>query len=92
LIVLTLYTRPGCHLCHEMLALLQRVLRDTRTPARIEEVDIANDPELEARYGMEIPVLLVNGKKAAKYRVTEARLTRLLTARSGRTGQAGEPT
>jgi hypothetical protein len=46
--------------------------------AQIEEVDISTDPALEARYGLEIPVLMVDGRKAAKYRVTEAELTRLL--------------
>jgi hypothetical protein len=48
----------------------------------LEEIDISGDPELEARYGLEIPVLEVNGRKAAKYRVTEAELERLLDARS----------
>jgi hypothetical protein len=46
--------------------------------AQIEEVDISTDPALEARYGLDIPVLMVDGRKAAKYRVTEAELTRLL--------------
>jgi hypothetical protein len=43
-------------------------------------VDISSDPELEALYGLEIPVLLVNGKKAAKYRVTEEGLRRIFEA------------
>ena len=30
------------------------------------EVDISTDPALEARYGLEIPVLMVDGKKAAE--------------------------
>jgi hypothetical protein len=42
------------------------------------EIDISGNGELEARYGLEVPVLLVNGKKAAKYRVTEIELTRIL--------------
>ncbi len=46
--------------------------------AAVEEIDISTDPDLEARYGLEIPVLLVDGKKAAKYRVTEGELTRML--------------
>ena len=83
MIVLTLYSRPGCHLCDEMKAVVERVTRAAGVPARIEEVDISTDAGLEARYGMEIPVLLVDGKKAAKYRVTEDELTRLLAARQG---------
>jgi Glutaredoxin-like domain (DUF836) len=50
-------------------------------PLHLEEVDISSDPELEARYGLEIPVLLVNGRKAAKYRLTEPELLRILEGR-----------
>jgi hypothetical protein len=50
-------------------------------PLSLQEIDISTDPTLDARYGLDIPVLLVEGKKAAKYRVTETELTRLLRAR-----------
>ncbi len=89
MIALTIYTRQGCHLCQEMKVIVERVVRDTRTVAEVEEIDIANDPDLEARYGLEIPVLLVNGKKAAKYRVSEQELTRILVSRAGDAGGAG---
>jgi len=75
---LTLYSRPGCHLCDEMKAVIARVARTMEAPLTVDEIDISTDPELEALYGQEIPVLLVDGKKAAKYRVTEGQLTRLL--------------
>ena len=65
---------------------VQRVARASEAPIAIEEVDISMDPALEARYGVEIPVLLVDGRKAAKYRVTERELTRILTDRAGRAG------
>jgi glutaredoxin len=81
--LLTIYTRSGCHLCEEMKTLVERVVRDTRVAAELQEIDIANDPDLEERYGLEIPVLLVNGKKAAKYRVSEKELMRILIARAG---------
>ena len=77
----TLYSRPGCHLCDEMKAIVRRVAQAEQPPVAIEEIDISTDPELEARYGLEIPVLLVDGRKAAKYRVTDAELTRMLAAR-----------
>jgi len=79
-VTLTLYSRPGCHLCDDMKALIDRVAHDTAWT--VEVVDISTDAELEARYGLEIPVLLVNGRKAAKYRVSEADLRRLLKGRS----------
>jgi thiol-disulfide isomerase/thioredoxin len=80
-IALTIYSRPGCHLCDEMKAVVQRVARSTPRPIAIEEIDISADPELEARYGVDIPVLLMDGKKIAKYRVTEDELRRILASR-----------
>jgi glutaredoxin len=76
----TIYSRPGCHLCDEMKAVVTRVAR--RIPLEIEEVDISGDADLEARYGLEIPVLLVEGRKAAKYRIGEEDLRRLIAGRS----------
>ena len=91
-IVLTLYSRPGCHLCDEMKANVQRAVRGAGAPVTIDEIDISTDPVLEARYGVDIPVLLLDGRKVAKYRVTEGELTRLLRDRSdgaGGTGRSG---
>jgi thiol-disulfide isomerase/thioredoxin len=82
-IILTLYSRPGCHLCDEMKAVVQRVARAAAVPITIDEIDISTDPALEGRYGVEIPVLLVDGKKAAKYRISEGELMRILAARQG---------
>ena len=77
---LVLYSRPGCHLCDEMKAVIARVA--AVRPVIVDEIDITGDPTLEERYGEEIPVLLVDGKKTAKYRVSDAELTRMLDARS----------
>ena len=86
MIVFTLYSRPGCHLCDEMKAVVHRVIGVAEAPATVEEIDISTDADLEERYGLEIPVLLIDGKKAAKYRVTEDALTRLLIEGAGRAG------
>jgi hypothetical protein len=72
-----------------MKAIVTRVVAASRTPIRVDEVDISIDAELEALYGLEIPVLLVDGRKAAKYRVTEETLTRLLLGRSSGAGRPG---
>jgi thiol-disulfide isomerase/thioredoxin len=85
LIAITIYTRPGCHLCDQMKETVGRVVKQTRTAARIDEINIAEDPALEALYGLEIPVLLVNGKKAAKYRISEMDFARVLRTRAGGT-------
>jgi thiol-disulfide isomerase/thioredoxin len=85
-IFLTLFSRPGCHLCDEMKTVVQRVIDAADVPATVEVIDISTDPDLEERYGLEIPVLLVDGRKAAKYRVAEDALARLLIEVAGRAG------
>ena len=82
---LTIYSKPGCHLCDEMKSLVRRVLaRYADARITIDEIDISTDRELAERYGLEIPVLMIDGKKAAKYRVSEQELTRMLDARKGK--------
>ena len=77
---LQIYTRPGCHLCDEMKAVVERLAHSL--PLAIEEIDVSTDPELERRYGHEIPVLVIDGTKVAKYRIAEGTLRRMLTARA----------
>ena len=81
MIPVTIYSRPGCHLCDEMKAVVLQVA--SSIPLAIEEIDISSSPELERLYGLEIPVLFVAGKKMAKYRVSEEDLRRILAARDG---------
>ena len=83
MIALTIYSKPGCHLCDDMKATVDRVVRSFALPITVEAIDVSTDADLEARYGLEIPVLLIDGKKVAKYRVTDAELTRVLSARAG---------
>lgn len=78
---LVLYSKPGCHLCDEMKHLIDRVA--TRIDLELEVVDISTDPALQDRYGLEIPVLLIDGRKAAKYRVTERELEGKLARGAG---------
>ena len=75
----TLYSKPGCHLCDEMKKVIEVVAE--RVPLTLEVVDISTDPDLQARYGLEIPVLVIDGTKAAKYRVTESELEAKLAGR-----------
>lgn len=50
----------------------------------LDEIDISTDRDLLDRYGLEIPVLMIDGKKVAKYRVSEMELTGMVHARMGR--------
>ena len=72
---LTLYSKPGCHLCDEMKQVIERV--GERIPLALEVIDISTDADLMARYGLEIPVLLIDGRKAAKYRLSAEELQRM---------------
>jgi hypothetical protein len=73
LVELVLYSKPGCHLCDEMMTVVRRVIGKAGG-ATVREVDISLDAELYAAFGEEIPVLFVNGRKAFKYRLTEEAL------------------
>lgn len=84
---LVIYSRPGCHLCDVMKAVVERVAH--AIPVALEEIDISGDPALEARYGLEIPVLMIDGKKVAKYRVGDDELKKMLIARAGQAGGSG---
>jgi thiol-disulfide isomerase/thioredoxin len=90
MLALTIYSRPGCHLCDDMKTVVSRVARTFPGSIAIDEIDISTDPQLESRYGVEIPVLLLNGRKVAKYRIGEEDLRKLLADRMGGAGQAGE--
>jgi len=80
----TIYSRPGCHLCDEMKAVVKQVA--ITVPLALNEIDISKDPELERLYGLEIPVLFVGGRKVAKYRVGEQEFRRILAGRAGGAG------
>ena len=58
------------------------------TPIQLEEIDISDDPELEALYGTEIPVLMMGGTKVAKFRISEPDLRRALRGATGIGGKS----
>jgi hypothetical protein len=69
---LILYTRKDCCLCEEMKEIVRQVAESF--VFTLEEVDVDSSAELQEQYGDEVPVLLVNGRKAFKYRVTTREL------------------
>lgn len=73
----TLYTRPGCHLCEDARAVVARVCEELGES--FAEVDITTDEDLQDRYGEEIPVTLVDGRQHDFWRVDENRLRAALT-------------
>ena len=73
----TLYGRPGCHLCDEARDLLLRVRAEQ--PFALQEVDIERDDELFKRYLERIPVVCIDGEELFEYHVDEATLRRRLS-------------
>jgi len=71
--VVTLYGKPGCHLCDEA--------RRALAGFDVREVDVSIDPGLHARYGERIPVVEVEGEEVCHYVVdlqaVKARLGRV---------------
>jgi glutaredoxin len=71
---ITIYSRPGCHLCEEAKAQIAPLLKEFG--ARLTEINIDEDPELRARYDYDVPVIFLGARKAAKHRVDPAQFRR----------------
>lgn len=82
----TLYTRPGCHLCEEAKTVILPLVHEFGGVLR--ELNIDEDPGLTARYGHDIPVIFIGAHKAAKHRVSPQQFRRKLEEARARTGSA----
>jgi glutaredoxin len=74
---ITLLSRPGCHLCDEARAVIERVADDLGVSWT--ERDITASPDLLREYADMIPVTFVDGVQHDFWRVDEARLRQALT-------------
>ncbi len=70
------YGKRDCCLCDEAKAILVKVRREV--PFDLREVDIEFAPELYATYTERIPLIVINGRPAFKFRVDEEALRRRL--------------
>jgi len=73
-----IYSRPGCHLCEDAKAVIEQ-FRESY-PIVMNVIDIESSAELEHRYGVDIPVVFINGDEAYRHRVDRAELERNLKA------------
>ena len=74
--LVTLYGKPGCHLCDDARAIVQRVR--AQRPFELHEVDVSLDPALHREYGERIPVLALDGVELFEFHVEEAVLLQQL--------------
>jgi glutaredoxin len=75
---LTLYGKPGCHLCDEARAVVDDVR--SRHHFELEEIDITRDPTLEAVYRERIPVVAIDGQEALELVIEATELERCLAS------------
>jgi glutaredoxin len=74
--MIKLLGRPGCHLCDDARAVLERVRE--RRPFELEEIDIERDDALLKAYLERIPVIVLDGEELYDHFVDEADLIRRL--------------
>ena len=76
-----MYTRRGCHLCEIAWANLEKARQ--RYPFSLSAIDVDEDAVLLARYGDEVPVILIDDKVRFRGGFNPVLLTRLLEAELG---------
>ena len=68
----TLYGRPGCHLCDDARAVLTRLQQ--RAEFSLREIDITTSDDLHRRYLERIPVVALDGEELFDYFIDEQAL------------------
>ena len=76
--LITVYTRHGCHLCEEVEAMLAQFTQ--RYALQITTVDVDAQPELVEKHGERVPVVVINGKERFFGKVQAPLLQRVLQA------------
>jgi glutaredoxin len=67
-----MYGKSGCNLCDDAREVIERVCAEVGTS--YDEVDITLDPDLQRRFGEQVPVTFVDGAQHDFWRVDEHRL------------------
>jgi glutaredoxin len=74
--VVTLYGKPGCHLCEDAFQAIEKVRR--HRDFELKEIDITMDPGLNREYGERIPVVAVDGVERFEFFIDPDALARAL--------------
>jgi len=75
----TLFTKPGCHLCEEVEAVIARVAKRRKFELVVRNI-VENADDFD-RYQYLIPVVHVDGREIARYELTEQQLEDALAER-----------
>jgi len=76
---IVVYSRQDCCLCDDALEQIEAARASVAFSLRV--VDVDQEPALAERYGHEVPVVEIDGRKAFKYRLTTRDLLRRLRPR-----------
>lgn len=78
---LTLLSKPGCHLCddaRDVVSSVRETLALRGIDTELRELNILEDPALARRHSEEIPVVQINGKRHAIWRVDADKFERAI--------------
>jgi predicted thioredoxin/glutaredoxin len=74
----TVYSRPDCSLCEHLLEDLAQLLTPEQATC-VAVIDVSQDPALERRYGLRIPVLMADGEFVCAYRLDVERVRAIVS-------------
>jgi HAD superfamily hydrolase (TIGR01490 family) len=83
---ITLISKPGCHLCAELLPVINELV--DRLDLRLEKFNILEHPDLEAKYSEFIPVVLVDGIEVGHLLISREQIESAIVPRTGATSAA----
>jgi glutaredoxin len=77
--LMTVYSRPGCHLCEEAMLTLRRL--QSELGFGLQELDITLDEAMHRAYFERIPVVALDGEELCEYFLDEALVRERLESR-----------
>lgn len=70
-----IYSRPGCHLCEQ---LIEQIMRLTRDRGRLEVVDVDSREDWRQAYGTRVPVVEIDGCFVCQHELDRSALAHAL--------------
>jgi glutaredoxin len=77
--VITVYSKPDCHLCDDAVEVLRRLQGELRFELTV--LDITEDEQLHRAYFERIPVIMLDDEELSEYFVQEALVRERLESR-----------
>jgi glutaredoxin len=77
--LITVYSKPGCHLCNDAMAVLRGL--QPQLGFDLEERDITSEEKLLRAYFERVPVIALDGEELFDFFVEEATLRKRLESR-----------